>query len=386
MDALTINPVQDEAGRHRFLNFPWELYQNDNNWVPPLYSTRKLLMNSDMHPFYKYGVVQFFVACRGAKTVGTIAAITNRLHNEFHNDNLGFFGFFDCYDDSDAAHGLLSAAEDWTMNQGHAAIRGPVQFTMNDECGLLAEGFDSPPKILMPHNPHYYPMFFNGNGYRIVKELIAYKLNTNPFKNNANFSSRVSRIVSRAQANKNIRVRKIVMKKFDQEVEHIQKMCNEAFRTNWGFVPITDEEASYLAETLRPIVDPNLVFIAEVGGENAGFSLTIPDINEALLLAKSNPNAPEWWTLLKLIWFWKLTKKIYGVRVFILCVVPKYRNLGIETIFYYNTAQQATSRGFKYAELSWALEDNNLINNPLLAMGSSIYKKYQIYEKSLLDS
>lgn len=379
MDPLTINRVKTLTERKAFLRFPWTVYEDDPYWVPPLYSERLDFTDPEKNPFYNHADVELFFAQRGGALVGTIAAFTNHRHNEYHDENIGFFGFFEVLEDQEAAQALLEKAEAWAEERGHQALRGPAQFDTNAECGLLVDGFDDSPRILTTYNPPYYMEYLENNGYRKEMDLWAYKLATHEFVDKSN--ERLDRITNKILQRRNITVRTIDMGHFDDEVEQVKNLYNSAWSKNWGFVPMDDDEFDHLAEELRVIIDPDLAFVAEREGEPVGFSLALLDLNKPLRLAYPTPNTPEWWTMAKLLWYWKVTRNIDWVRAYALGVVDKYRGIGIDAIFYYKTAQAAIRKGIEYGEMSWVLEDNAEMNKPIQAMGGEVYKTYRFYQK-----
>jgi GNAT superfamily N-acetyltransferase len=381
MKPLLIKPVETLEERKEFLRFPWKVYQDDPYWVPPIFSERLHFTDPDSNPFFEHAEAQLFMALRGEEVVGTIAAFSNHLHNEYQNENVGFFGFFEVLEDYEAAEALFRAAENWTRDRGHSALRGPAQWSTNDECGLLVDGFDDSPRILMTYNPRYYVDFIEKLDYKYARDLWAYSLKIKDFMKIS--GERLDKLTTRVLARKNITIRKLDMKHFDEEVAKVKLLYNEAWSQNWGFVPMTDGEFQQLADELHDILDPDLVYIAEKDGKTVGFSITLPDLNEPLLRAYPKPDTPEWWTMLKLVWNWKVLKKVTWVRVLVLGVIPEYRKLGIDALFYYKTGQEALRKGMKMAEMSWILDNNDRMNRPIIAMGGKIYKTYRYYEKAL---
>lgn len=381
MKPVTISQVTSQEERKAFLRFPWTVYQDDPYWVPPIFSERLDFTNPDKNPFYNHADVALFTARRGEDMVGTIAAFSNHRHNEYQGENIGFFGFFEVLQDPEAAQALLTTAENWAREQSHTALRGPAQFDTNDECGLLVEGFDDSPRILMTYNPRYYMDYLEDNGYQKARDLWAYKLATQKFVDN--IGERLDRITNKILARRNITVRNLDMRNFESEVELVKDLYNSAWSKNWGFVPMDDAEFDHLAEQLRQIIDPDLVFVAIKEGKPVGFSLSLLDLNQPLRLAYPTPDTPEWWVMAKLVWNWKVMGRVDWVRVFALGVIDEFRSLGIDAIFYYKTAKAAMQKGVKFGEMSWVLEDNAEMNKPIQAMGGEVYKTYRFYEKSL---
>jgi GNAT superfamily N-acetyltransferase len=386
MNPITIHAVESTEDKRAFLSVPWRVYKDDPYWVPPLFNERMAFIDPAHQPFFEHAEVEFFLARRGEEVVGTIAAFTNHRHNEFQGDNVGFFGFFEVIDDpqaADIAKVLLDTAENWARVHGHDSLRGPAQFSTNEECGLLVDGFDDMPRILMTYNPRRYVDYVEGNGYQKAMDLWAWSAATNILEGGRKLPKKLIRVVERVKAKNKITVRKINMRNFDAEVDIVKQLYNVSWAKNWGFVPMTDKEIEKLGEDLKAILDPDLVFVAEVDGRPVGFSLTLLDLNEPLQLASPHPDTPEWWTMVKFVWHWKVRRKITWARVFTLGVLPEYRALGVDAMFYYETAKAAMKKGLKFAEMSWILANNDAMNRPIEFMGAQIYKTYRFYEKFL---
>ncbi len=381
MNSLHIKPVGTTEDRKAFLGFPWTVYKDDPYWVPPLFSERMHFTNPEKNPFFEHAEAQLYMALRGDEIVGTIAVFTNHRHNEYQKENIAFFGFFEVLEDYEAAEQLFNAAEAWAKERGHTALRGPAQWSTNDECGLLVDGFDDNPRILMTYNPRYYVDFVEKAGYKYARDLWAYKLGVKEFMEIT--GDRLDKLTTRVLERKEITIRNIDMKIYDEEVKKVKILYNNAWSNNWGFVPMTDAEFDQLAAELHDILDPDLVFIAEKDGKTVGFSITLPDMNEPLRLAYPKPKTPEWWTMIKLVWHWKVKKQVSWVRVLVLGVIPEYRNLGIDALFYYKSARVALEKGMKMGEMSWILDNNEKMYRPIIAMGGEVYKTYRFYEKPL---
>jgi len=381
MNPLVIKPVENLEERKAFLRFPWKVYQNDPYWVPPLFSERLNITDPEKNASFEHIEAQLYTALRGEEIVGTIAAFTNHRHNEYQNENIAFFGFFEVLHDYEAAEALLKTAENWAKDRGHSALRGPAQLSTNDECGLLVDGFDDLPRILMTYNPSYYVDFVEKAGFKYARDLWAYELKVKDFMEN--IGGRLDKLTSRIMDRKEITIRNINMKKYDEEVAKVKLLYNSAWAKNWGFVPMTDAEFGEMGDELKAVIDPDLVFIAEKDGKTVGFSITLPDVNQALHAAYPKPSTPEWWTMIKLVWHWKVAKKITWGRVLVLGVIPEYRKLGIDALMYYKSAKAMLKKGMKTAEMSWILDNNEKMNRPIIAMGGEVYKTYRFYEKVL---
>ncbi len=368
---VEITPVTSGKELKNFIELPWEIYKNDPFWVPPLIIDMKKLLNKKKSPFFQHSDAEYFLARKNGEIVGRIAAILNNRHNKAHNENIGFFGFFESINDKDVSNELLSTALSWIKGRGMTHLRGPMNFSTNETCGLLSEGFDSSPVILMTYNPEYYLTLMDEFGLTKIKELYAYT-----FASKMPIPERFKAMTEKTLQDKSIKIRNINLKEFDSEVEKIQNIYNEAWQANWGFVPMTDAEFKHLAKALKPIVDPAVVFIAEVNGEVAGFSLSIPDYNQIL---KDINGRLLPFGIFKLL---MNKKKINQLRVVTLGVKSKFqRKRGLGPTFYYETYMRGKNKGYEGAEFSWILEDNVLMNRALLGLGAKVYKKYAIYEK-----
>ncbi|MCS6963573.1 hypothetical protein [Thermoflexus sp.] len=379
MSMLTIHECRTPAERRAFVTFPWRVYRGDPHWVPPLISERMAFFDPQRNPFHQHAEVALFMARRDGEPVGTIAALVNHRHNDFHNEQVGFFGAFEVLPDREAAHALLSTARDWVRARGMTALRGPATFSTNEECGLLIEGFNDPPRILMPYNPPYYRDFIEGFGFQKAMDLYAYELTVDVF----DWPEKLVRVAEKLKGRARFRVRRADIRRFREELDRIKKVYNSAWERNWGFVPLTDAEIEHMAAQLIQFVDPDLVFIAEVDEEPIGFSLTLPDLNQALRKAYPRPGVPEWWTLLKLLYYWKGRRVVDTIRVLAMGVIENWRMHGVSALFYYETAKTALPKGYRRAEMSWVLENNLMMNRDIQAMGGRIYKIYRIYELPL---
>jgi GNAT superfamily N-acetyltransferase len=382
MRELHIAPVHTEKERLAFLTFPWKVYRQDRFWVPPLLSERLAFTDPTKNPFYQHGRVQLFLAQRGDEIVGTIAAFTNDLYNQFHESNVGWFGFFEVLEDPQAAQGLLDTAVGWAHDAGHTSILGPAQFSTNDEIGLLVEGFDDTPRILMTYNPRRYPAYVEAAGFHKAMDLLAYTTSIDDMYAKGGPPPKLLRVVEMMKKRRHVTVRSVDMKRFDREVEQVKVIYNQSWARNWGFVPMTDPEIDRLGEQLKPIIDPDLVAVAEIDGQVVGFGLTLPDLNAPLHKAYPRPGVPEWFTFLKLLWHWKVRRQAKWIRAFALGVLPEYRGMGVDAMMYFHTLECAMRKGYRSVEMSWLLESNEMVLRSAEMLGGSRYKTYRVYEKA----
>ncbi len=330
---------------------------------------QKELLNTQKHPFYAHADMQCFLARRDGQVCGRVAAIVDRKHNEFHKEDAGFFGFFESVDDVEVARGVMQAARKWLLDRGAKVIRGPVNPSTNYECGMLVEGFDSSPNVMMPYNSPSYPRMLEAVGLRKAKDLLAYW--STPTEVNG---AKVERVAKRAGELQAVAIRSIRMKQFDEEVQTIWKLYNATWARNWGFVPMTREEFLHEAAEMKQILKPELVLIGEVKGKVVGFALALPNINLALKHAGGNLFPLG---LFKILYHQRLIKEL---RVVALGVVEEYRTVGVAAGFYAELIRNARQLGYGLSEMSWILEDNVLMNRSLKAMGAIKYKTYRIYE------
>ena len=371
LGGIDVTTVAGRGDLKEFVELAYSLHKGDPCWTPPLRIAVKELLDREKHPFYSNADAEFFLARSAGKVVGRIGAFVDRNHNRVHEENAGFFGFFESVDDAAVATALLDTARQWTFNRGATVLRGPVNPSTNYECGMLVDGFDSPPMIMMPHNPPYYAVLVEQAGFRKAKDLLAYLSSTTVVDRH-----KIDRVADRVFAKSGVRVRPIDMKNFDADVNRVWEVYNAAWSRNWGFVPMTKDEFLLMGKEMKQILVPELVLLGEVGGKVVGFALALPDINQALQKAKGRlfPTG-----LLKILYYQRLIKNI---RVLALGVVEEYRTAGVAAGFYATLVKNAKKLGYDQCEMSWILEDNVLMNRSLEAMGAKRYKTYRIYERN----
>lgn len=367
--------VSDKKQLAAFIDFPHELYKADPNYVPELFIAQSDMLTPGKHPFHKHSSLQTFLAYDGHKVVGRIAAIQNNNHNAVNQVKDGFFGFFDCINDQETANLLLETAAKWLKERNLETMVGPVNFSTNDICALLIQGFDGPPVAMMPYNAPYYLQLLEHAGFHKRVDLRAYRFTA------GNYNDRSAKLVTALQerlTRSNIIIRKISVKNFKQEAAAIREVYNKAWDKNLGFVPMTDEEFDYTAKDLKMIMDPDFCLLAEQDGKIVGFALAVPDINQVLIKIKRGRLFPT--GLFKLL---TQKKNVDGIRILLLGVVDGYRKMGIEACLYGLIIQAFQKKKMKYAEASWTLDHNDLINKPIEQIGGELYRKYRILEKSI---
>jgi hypothetical protein len=369
---LKVEEVKNQKDLMAFIRFPWEIYQRDRQWVPPLIKDL-LLKFSPKHPFRSHAEMTFFLACRDGKIVGRISGIIDHHYIEFHQDKVGFFGFIESNSEAEVAETLLEKIADWLKGHGMKKMAGPMNPSTNDECGLLIEGFDSSPCLMMPYNPRYYPPLLEGFGLRKKMDLYAYLLEESSF-----LLDRLNRITHRLRKREpQLHVRPIDLRRLDEELKIIKDIYNQAWSRNWGFVPLTDDEINLLAKELKSLVVSDLVLFAYWEEEPIGFSVSLPDYNVVLKHLNGKLG------LLGLLKFFYYSKKIDKIRVMLLGIKHDFQKRGVEGLLYVETFKNGIKKGYHRAECSWILEENVLMQHGIEAMGGKRYKTYRIYEMDL---
>ena len=384
-NALVVRKVESDADMKAFLHFPWTCYKGNPNWVPPLYSEHKAFYDREKNPELHHIDIDYFVAWRDDKPVGIIAALVNHAHNEFHEENIGFFGSFEVLEDRGAGRALLDTAQAWCRAKGVTAVRGPATFSINSEIGLLVEGYDTPPMILNTHAHPYYKDFVESAGFEKVMDLWAYHVDSRIFggKKADVIPEKLARVVDKIRRRRNFTVRKFNMRNFDDEVERLKKIYNSAWEKNWGFIPFSDAEIDKMAQDLKQLVDPDITFFVEVDGEPVAFGLPLPNLYEPLRLAYPRPDELEILALLRLVWHWKIRRRLTSLRMWAMGVLEEYRGTGVDALIYYEVMMAGLRKGYVDVEMSWVLENNDMMNRAVRMLGGRLYKTYRIYEKPL---
>ena len=373
-DAVTeirVAPARDRRAREKFIALPYALHRRDPGWAPLLRRDVRTLLSEAKNPFFAHAEAEHFLAERGGEVVGRITAIHNRAHNEFHRDRVGFFGFFESVDDPGVARALFDRAGEWLAARGLDVMRGPASFSTNDEAGLLVDGFETPAALMMPHNPRYYVGLVEGAGLVKAKDLLAYQRTFD------RPPERLHAAVRRLEKRRGITVRALDMARFEQEVELVKRLYNQAWERNWGFVPMSDAEIDFLAAQLRPVVVPDLVTFAEHEGRPIGFAVVLPDFNVAL---RKNPSGRLFPGILRVL---LAGRGIDRVRVLLLGTVPEWRGKGVDALIDQRLWEAAHRRGYRWAEAGWILEDNHPMRNSLVNLGFEVYKTYRIFDKPI---
>ncbi|KJR43496.1 DNA-binding protein [Candidatus Magnetoovum chiemensis] len=363
--------VKNKAELLKFIRFPIALYKNDKLYSPQLTYDLKTYF-SNKNPFYSFSTVKLFMFLRETECVGRIALIINNRHLEFHKDSTGFFGFFECVDDLSVCAALLDRVREELKAAGLNNMRGPMNFSTNEECGFLINNFDAPPMIMTPYNKPYYPSFMESYGMIKSKDLYAYIVDVPD-----TFPDKVDRVANIALKRNNITVRNVSIKALKQELMLFKDIYNESWKDNWGFIALIDEELEALAAQLKPVIVPELMLIAENNGEPVGFLGLLPDFNYVLRKMRGSLNPI---TILKALYY---SRKIKDIRLLLFGIKPQFRTKGVDALLIREIFKRTWKAGYKRSEFSWILEDNTPIQMIIKMVGGRLYKTYRIYEKKI---
>jgi ribosomal protein S18 acetylase RimI-like enzyme len=373
-DGIEVRPADDRRTFKHFVQLPYRIYDGDPNWVAPLIRDVKTAFDKKKHPFHTHSEVQPFVAFRNGRPVGRIAAINNRNHVAYHDEPVGFFGYFECVDDPEVAAALFDRTAEWLRERRLETMRGPASFSLNEMAGLLTLGFDRPPTVMMPYNPEYYVDLITGAGFEEVQSLIGYHLS------HSDAPEKLVKLEKKLEKRLGVRTRTIDMDNFEGELERLRDLYNKAWEKNWGFVPMTDAEIDFMAHELKPLVKriPTQVIFAERdNGETIGFTLFLMDANQALIHAKGRLFP---FGLVKIL---KYLPKMNYCRVLTLGLVPEARGQGIDNLLIMALFRHGGAAGTIGGEFSWILEDNAAMRKPLERIGSVISKRYLLYDRPI---
>jgi len=374
---LEIRVVRGRGDLDRFVKLPWRIYANAPHWAPPLLIDVKEFLNPRKHPFYKHGEAVQFIATRGDETLGRILVSDDPRYNQQHGENLGCFGMFECVDDRPTAHALLDAAAEWLRARGRTAIRGPIDYSLNYPSGLLVEGFETPPRTMMNHGRTYYPDLIESWGLKKARDLYAWWF-VDSLDLGAKWSQRAQRLARRG----GVAIRPFRVDDFDAEVARCHKVYNASMKELWGFVQLSEAEFRYFAKKLSQLAIAEQTLLAEVGGQVVGFSIALPDLNEAI--RPLNGRLTRWGLPLGLLRFLRRKRRVKTARMVILDVLKDYRRRGIAELLILRTLDYGKNViGYTGAELGWTLEDNDAVNHTIEAVGARRYKTYRVYEKPL---
>lgn len=376
--SLTVKAVETPAEREAFIRLPWALYRDDPAWVPPLLMERRDHLNPKKNPFFQIAEARFWLALRDGRPVGRISAQVNRAHLERHGDATGHFGLLEGEDDAEVFAALLRTAEDWLRGQGLARVAGPFSLSINEESGLLVEGFEHPPSLMMGHARPYYATQLEALGYRKIKDLICYHYDAQ-----RELPRSATYVLRKAAAAQQVTVRPLDLRNYERDLRIIVDIFNDAWSKNWGFIPMSDADLRHLGKELKPIVRPDSVAIAEVDGAPAAMAVGLPNVNEAI--ADLNGRLlPFGWA--KLLWRLKV-RTPRTARVPLMGVRRVHHGslqgatLAMSVLDRIRSTQKA--RGVQAGELSWILEDNRPMRRMIEEYGGEAYKTYRVYAREL---
>jgi GNAT superfamily N-acetyltransferase len=374
--SLEIRPVEGRRDLRRFIALPSELYRNEPRWIAPLEMDMRKRLDRERNPFFAHADAEYYLAWRERRVVGRITAHVDHRFNEFQDNRWGMFGFFECEDSAETAHALLEAAEGWLRERGRDRMLGPMDFTTNDECGLMVEGHERPPIVLSSWHHPYYQALLEGEGLTKAMDLLMWSLH---ISGRSNVRDAIWRRAERVEAEHGIVVRSMRKRDLDAEVDRFLEVYNAAWERNWAAVPLTEAEVRHYAKDLKPILDENWAFIAERTdtGEVVGAALTLPDYNQVLAHLHGRL-LPFGWA--KALYY---RRKIDAVRVFALGVKPEYQHTGVAARFYqlhYDSAERTPQKG---GEMGWVLETNRAMNRAMEGMGGRIVRRFRVYERAL---
>ena len=373
---VQIIPVNSKKDKHRFIEFPYDLYKDDKAFVPEIYIAQRDHLDPKKNPFFENAKAQLFLAVDGDNVVGRIGACRDEMLIKFTKEKIGVFGFFDCIKDYAVAKMLLDAAVTWLIGQGCQIMEGPYNFSTNHPAGLLIEGFQYPPSVMMTYNKDYFQQYLEQFGLKKKTDVLAYQLKA------ADFPQRLKEalpLLEKRFAAKGITVRNIDLKNFEHDVKSALSVYNGAWSENLGFAPFTEKEFLHVAKDLKLVMDANLVFLAEKDGKTIGLALTVPNVNEIQIGVKRGRLLPT--GLFKLLFN---KSKITSVRVIALGVLEEYRKIGIDAYFYAKSyVYMQNHKTLKTGEASWILENNPEMNQALIKMGGVVNKRYRFYRMPL---
>jgi GNAT superfamily N-acetyltransferase len=371
---LEIRPVHSKAEVDAFIRLPFRLYADEPNWVPPLIFERRRFLDRSKNPFFEHARAEYFLAWRDGRPVGRITAQVDDNFQRFQDNRWGMFGFFECENDPEAAKALVDTAEAWVRAQGCDRMVGPMDFSTNDECGVLIEGFERTPLILCPWTHRYYPELLEGAGLSKAMDLLMWELH---IADREHVHPAIWELAENVKAEHGIDVRPFRKRDLHNEVSRFMEIYNEAWERNWGFVPLTEREVRHYASQLKPILSENWAFIAEKDGRTVGAALTLPDYNQVLKHLNGRL-FPFGWA--KALWY---RRKIDRVRVFALGVKREYQHTGVAAKLYERHFASAERTPQTWGEMGWILETNKPMNRAMEGMGGRVVRRFRLYEREL---
>lgn len=374
MSQISVHPVASRRDRKQFLLFPWQHYRGDPNWIPPLRQNQKELVGFARHPFYDDAEAQAFLATRNGEVCGRILALVNHAHNRHYNEQRGFFGFFETTEDKAVAHGLLDAACEWLRSKGQQTVRGPVNPSLNYECGLLVEGFTTPPTFMMTYNKPFYGELIESYGFEKAQDLYAFWGHVEMLKS---LDAKLAFVVREAAERFNIKVRPFNPKKFREELESFLHIYNESLAGTWGFVPLSKSEGKHMGAGLKHLIVPDLAIMAEVDGRVVGSTFGLLDYNPRI---KQMDGRLFPFGFLKLL---RRRRELKRIRLLSTNVLPEFQRWGVGLVLVNAIVPKVLDWGIEEGEFSWVLESNHLSRKTLERGGAIRAKTYRIYDREL---
>jgi len=372
MVGIEIITVQSRAELKDFIDLPWNIYAGDPHWVPPLKKEVRRMLDPGKHPFWEFSERILLLARRGSETVGRIAGIIDRHHNTLHHEQMGIWGFFECTNDPEAALALFASVERWARRKEMTFLRGPLSPSINYEAGLLIEGFDSPPALMMAYNPPYYPQLIKSCGFTKEKDLFSFIID-----GAYRLPEWLESLAARVARKKGIHLRPFQLKDPVPELALVREIFNDCWANNWGYVPLSDNEIREIGKGMMEIADPDLAFFIYYQDDPAGVCVILPDINP--LLKRFNGRIG----LSGLLKYLLYRREITGLRGLLFGIKEKYRQLGLPLVVFRHLYEVVRKKEkYRYLELGWTLEDNESINFLVEEAGARIHKKYCIYRRS----
>jgi GNAT superfamily N-acetyltransferase len=374
MSQISVHPVASRRDRKQFLLFPWQHYRGDPNWIPPLRQNQKELVGFARHPFYDDAEAQAFLATRNGEICGRILALVNHAHNRHYNEQRGFFGFFETTEDKAVAHGLLDAASGWLRSKGQQTVRGPVNPSLNYECGLLVEGFTTPPTFMMTYNKPFYGELIESYGFEKSQDLYAFWGHVEMLKS---LDAKLAFVVREAAERFNIKVRPFNPKKFREELDAFLHIYNESLAGSWGFVPLSKSEGKHMGAGLKHLIVPDLAIMAEVDGRVVGSTFGLLDYNPRI---KQMDGRLFPFGFLKLL---RRRRELKRIRLLSTNVLPEFQRWGVGLVLVNAIVPKVLDWGIEEGEFSWVLESNHLSRKTLERGGAIRAKTYRIYDREL---
>jgi hypothetical protein len=377
MSAITIQPVPFPHRSKDFFRVPYKIYQNDPHWVPPLISEQRRILHPGKNPFFAHADIHGWIARVNGELAGRVVAIDYPKFSELHGADKGLFGFFECTDDTEVFARLMAAAYQWLAARGKRMAIGPVNLDSGNECGVLVEGFDAPPCILMNHSPRYYKSLFTQAGFAKEHDLLAFMTDGDDMEVHKDYLARMKAISDRVMEQHGLVFRNIDLGDFPAEVERLGTLYNDLLSRNWGFVPLGPEDFHFAARTMKQVADPTIISFLEKGDETIGCTFSMPDINQVLIRLNGRLFP------FGFLQFLKAKKIISRTRTILLGVKPEYRHRGFAILLIYRTIVDSLNSGYFGSELSWISEDNHNLISIFNAFNARLHKRYRVYRKDI---